>query len=123
MLPADIDLETAAELDAIWAGKRASHKSVIDRLCRKRYGNVVQTVAQLDYCNIGLSMSAIEGGGARTQVAGLILRCECGVTISARGQAELVEKTREHYLAAHPDLGADIPAELILAMAEEEVHL
>lgn len=53
----------------------------------------------------------------------MILRCECGVTISAYGEIELVAKTREHYAAAHPDLGADIPAELILAMAEVEVQL
>lgn len=68
-------------------------------------------------------MSISEGGGITTQAAGLILRCECGVTISAYEQLELVEKTRSHYLAAHPDLGPDIPAELILAMAEQEVQL
>jgi hypothetical protein len=68
-------------------------------------------------------MSVSEGKGIRTKEAGMILRCECGVTISAYGPVELVDKTRSHYIAAHPDLGADIPAELILAMAEEEVHL
>lgn len=68
-------------------------------------------------------MSLSDGGSVRTKEAGMILRCECGVTISAYGEIELVAKTREHYAAAHPDLGADIPAELILAMAEVEVQL
>lgn len=68
-------------------------------------------------------MMSSDGNSIKTQEAGLILRCECGVIISASGKHDLVAKTRSHYLAAHPDLGADIPAELILAMAEEEVHL
>lgn len=53
----------------------------------------------------------------------MILRCECGVIISAHGSDELIGKTRSHYETAHPDLGADIPANLILAMAEEEVRI
>lgn len=68
-------------------------------------------------------MSVSESGGVKIQDAGMILRCECGVTISANGRHDLVDKARGHYAAAHPDLGSDIPAELILAMAEEEVQL
>lgn len=52
----------------------------------------------------------------------MILRCECGVTIRANGSEDLVAKARGHYLSGHPDLGADIPADLILAMAEVEVQ-
>lgn len=68
-------------------------------------------------------MTVSEDGTTKTQAPGMILRCECGVSISASGEENLVMKARDHYLRAHPDLGADIPAELILAMAEEEVHL
>lgn len=67
-------------------------------------------------------MHVAENGGLETQEPGLILRCECGVVIAANGKKKLVERARIHYLGAHPDLGADIPAELILAMAEEEVR-
>lgn len=56
------------------------------------------------------------------QEAAMILRCECGVIISAIGRQRLIQFAREHYAGAHPDLGADIPAHLILAMAEEEVR-
>ena len=52
--------------------------------------------------------------------AELILRCECGATISASGRARLIELARMHFGEFHPDLGAGVPADLILAMAEEK---
>ena len=55
-----------------------------------------------------------------TQVANLVLRCECGAMISADGEQRLVELTRLHFGEFHPDLGANVPADLILAMAEQK---
>jgi hypothetical protein len=52
--------------------------------------------------------------------AELILRCECGATISASGKGRLIELARMHFGEFHPDLGAGVPADLILAMAEEK---
>ncbi|MGH2982309.1 MAG: hypothetical protein ACRDKV_09750 [Solirubrobacterales bacterium] len=50
----------------------------------------------------------------------LILRCECGALITASRKSRLVELARIHFGEFHPDLGAGVPADLILAMAEEE---
>jgi hypothetical protein len=55
---------------------------------------------------------------ARTPRLGL--RCECGATIVARGERRLIELARLHFGEFHPDLGAEMPADLILAMAEEK---
>jgi hypothetical protein len=50
----------------------------------------------------------------------LILRCECGTTVMARNEKRLIELTRLHLSEFHPDLGANLPADLILAMAEQK---
>jgi len=50
----------------------------------------------------------------------LLLRCECGEIVSATGERELIDKARLHFGEFHPDLGADVPAELIVAMAEQK---
>lgn len=50
----------------------------------------------------------------------LILRCECGEIIGATEEKDLVEKARLHFGEFHPDLGAEMPADLILAMAEQK---
>jgi hypothetical protein len=55
-----------------------------------------------------------------TQGPELILRCECGATVIAHGEKRLVELARLHFGEFHPDLGAELPADLILAMAEEK---
>jgi hypothetical protein len=55
-----------------------------------------------------------------TQGPELILRCECGATVIARGEQQLVQLARLHFGEFHPDLGAEVPADLILAMAEEK---
>ena len=52
--------------------------------------------------------------------ARLILRCECGASITASRKSRLVELARIHFGEFHPDLGAGVPADLILAMAEEK---
>jgi hypothetical protein len=57
---------------------------------------------------------------ARDGSARLILRCECGATITASRRSRLVELARVHFGEFHPDLGAGVPADLILAMAEEK---
>ena len=55
-----------------------------------------------------------------TQGPELILRCECGALVIARGERQLIELARLHFGEFHPDLGAEVPADLILAMAEEK---
>jgi hypothetical protein len=56
-----------------------------------------------------------KGGSAR-----LLLRCECGASITASRRSRLLELARIHFGESHPDLGAGVPADLILAMVEEE---
>lgn len=60
------------------------------------------------------------GVDVRDQSGRLILRCECGASITASSKSRLVELARIHFGEFHPDLGAGVPADLILAMAEEE---
>jgi hypothetical protein len=48
------------------------------------------------------------------------MRCECGTIIIAQTEKHLVERARLHFGEFHPDLGANVPADLILAMAEEK---
>jgi hypothetical protein len=55
-----------------------------------------------------------------TQASHLVMRCECGTIIVASDEKSLVEKARMHFSEFHPDLGANVPADLILAMAEEK---
>jgi hypothetical protein len=55
-----------------------------------------------------------------TQESELVLRCECGMTVLAESEKRLVELTRLHFGEFHPDLGANVPADLILAMAEQK---
>jgi hypothetical protein len=50
----------------------------------------------------------------------LVLKCECGASITASRKSRLVELARIHFGEFHPDLGAGVPADLILAMAEEK---
>ena len=55
-----------------------------------------------------------------TQGPELVLRCECGAIVAAHTQPQLISLARLHYGEFHPDLGAEMPADLILAMAEEK---
>jgi hypothetical protein len=54
------------------------------------------------------------------QASQLIVRCECGTIIVASEEVRLVELTRLHFGEFHPDLGSNVPADLILSMAEEK---
>ena len=54
------------------------------------------------------------------QVGELVLRCECGAMVRAESERRLVELARLHFGEFHPDLGANIPADVILAMAEQK---
>jgi hypothetical protein len=40
--------------------------------------------------------------------------------VTATAEETLVERVRLHYGEFHPNLGANVPADLILAMAEEK---
>jgi hypothetical protein len=50
----------------------------------------------------------------------LSLRCECGTMVTATDEEALVQRVRLHFGEFHPNLGANVPADLILAMAEEK---
>jgi hypothetical protein len=50
----------------------------------------------------------------------LVLRCECGATIDANSEDELIRLTRLHFGEYHPDLNGGAQADAILAMAEQQ---
>lgn len=50
----------------------------------------------------------------------LVVRCECGIALRAGDEDALVDKVRLHMSEFHPEVGANIPADLILAMAEQK---
>ncbi len=50
----------------------------------------------------------------------LLIRCGCGTIVTADNEQRLVELARLHFGEFHPDLGTKVPADLILAMAEEK---
>ena len=83
----------------------------------KRYGNAAGTYRQPEVGNIVALRSSLT---LDTQGPELVLRCECGATVVARGELQLIELARLHFGEFHPDLGAEVPADLILAMAEEK---
>ena len=64
--------------------------------------------------------ASVDGIDASEQPPKLVLRCECGASITASRKSRLVELARIHFGEFHPDLGAGVPADLILAMAEEK---
>jgi hypothetical protein len=55
-----------------------------------------------------------------TQESQLTIRCECGTVVIAHDEQSLVERTRLHLSEFHPNLGMNVPADLIMAMAEEK---
>ena len=79
----------------------------------------MSTGRQLPCCKITVDMSD-SSTTLDAQGPELILRCECGAIVIARGEQQLVELARLHFGEFHPDLGAEMPADLILAMAEEK---
>jgi hypothetical protein len=60
---------------------------------------------------------------AEARTAPLTLRCECGALIGADRARSLVELTRMHIGEFHPDIDSNVPADLILAMAEKSGRL
>ena len=50
----------------------------------------------------------------------LRIRCECGAVVAANTEPQLIDLARLHFGEFHPDLGAEVPADLILAMAEKK---
>lgn len=92
-------------------------------------GNDVETLLSRKGNTLGATSSTMSGNlsfGAAgnldsdTQVSELEFRCECGAMISAYGEDNLIELARLHFGEFHPELGANIPGDLILAMAEQK---
>ena len=50
---------------------------------------------------------------------GKVINCECGETVRAESDDELVRKVEGHVADAHPELQGKLGREDILAMAEE----
>jgi hypothetical protein len=61
-----------------------------------------------------------DGSNLDAQGPELIIRCECGAVVIAHGDQQLVQLARLHFAEFHPDLGGEMAADLILAMAEEK---
>jgi len=49
-----------------------------------------------------------------------IITCECGTTLRASEDDELVSRVQAHVEADHPDLVGQLTRDDVLAMAEEE---
>jgi len=48
-----------------------------------------------------------------------VINCECGQTVRAESDDELVDKVQRHVGEAHPELVGKMSREDVLAMAEE----
>jgi hypothetical protein len=51
---------------------------------------------------------------------GKVVNCECGESVRAESEGELVAGVEAHVAGNHPDLVGKLSREDILAMAEEE---
>jgi predicted small metal-binding protein len=51
---------------------------------------------------------------------GKVVNCECGETVRAEGDGELVERVEAHVARDHPEMVGKLSRDDILAMAEEE---
>lgn len=51
---------------------------------------------------------------------GKVINCECGETVRAGSDDELVQKVERHVGEAHPELVGKLSRDDVLAMAEEE---
>ena len=49
-----------------------------------------------------------------------VINCECGQTVRAESDDELVEKVQDHVGSDHPELVGKLSRDDVLAMAEEE---
>ena len=49
-----------------------------------------------------------------------VVNCECGQTVRAESDDELVEKVQDHVGRDHPELVGKLSPDDVLAMAEEE---
>jgi predicted small metal-binding protein len=49
-----------------------------------------------------------------------VLSCECGFSVRAESDDEIVEKVEAHMKVVHPDFVGNVSREEILAMTEEE---
>jgi hypothetical protein len=56
---------------------------------------------------------------AANQTSRLVVRCQCGKIVVAKDKGGLVERVRLHFSEFHPNLRVAVPADLIMAMAEE----
>lgn len=50
---------------------------------------------------------------------GKVINCECGATVTAESDDELVTQVESHVASTHPDLVGTMSRDDILAMAEE----
>jgi predicted small metal-binding protein len=48
-----------------------------------------------------------------------VINCECGETVRAASDDELVEKVEQHVVEAHPELVGKMTRDDVLGMAEE----
>jgi hypothetical protein len=70
--------------------------------------------------SINLNSGILGNSGFSAQASALAFRCECGAMISADSEQDLIRLARLHFGEFHPDLGGSVPADVILAMAEQK---
>jgi hypothetical protein len=70
--------------------------------------------------SINLTGGTLGDLGFNAQASALALRCECGAMISADNEQDLIQLARLHFGEFHPDVGGRVPADIILAMAEQK---
>jgi predicted small metal-binding protein len=56
----------------------------------------------------------------RRQIVGKVVNCECGETVRAESDGELVSRVEAHVERNHPEMAGKLSREDILGMAEEE---
>jgi hypothetical protein len=66
------------------------------------------------------SVAVIDNLIIDAQAFELVVRCDCGKIISSQYDFVLIELVQEHLDKFHPDLGVKVPADLIMAMAEQK---
>lgn len=49
-----------------------------------------------------------------------MINCECGYTMRAESEEQLLDQAMEHVETSHPDLAGKLTREDLLAMSEEE---
>ncbi len=62
---------------------------------------------------------AVRTAAGRGEVVAKVVNCECGATVRAENDDELVKQVEQHVESAHPEMVGTMSREDILGMAKE----